>query len=304
MKTKNLLLMAVLFIGTLISTQAQTKLVEEEFSSSEWETEFLRLNPGNDEFGVPINPNATNPVAYVTPPPTGGGAAYNNLNSVDLYFNKYRLSGAVEVLETGLCSAGLIHAHPTLGTAVAFRLTNPGGRFELPELPSVGKVTIHVKNGNPTNDCNLGLEKYNAGTDSWEKIHLFLLRKRDDLKNENQEALLDEAISYDVNSSVPVRLRLNNIKYEDGLAVRFINMYRIEVTEFGESSVPELQLTGVKQIGRRIVVDNPMHIAVYNVVGKLIMEQNVTSEMEIPASFGQGVFMLKTSNGNQKIVLQ
>lgn len=304
MKTKQLLLMAALIAGSMITVQAQTKLVEEEFSSQEWEDELKRLNPGNDEFGVPINPNATNAVAYTTPAPTGGGAAYNNLNSTDLYFNKYRLSGAIEVLETGLCSEGLTHANPTTGTAVAFRFTNPGGVFELPELASAGKVTIHVKNGNATNNTNLGLEKYNTSTEAWEKIHLFLLRKRNDLKNENQEALLDEALSFDVNSSTPVKLRLNNIKYDDGLGVRFINMYRIEVTEYVESSVPVLQIEGVKQIGRRIVVDEPVQITVYNTLGKLIMDEYVTNEISVPAKFGNGVFVLKTIKGNQKIVLQ
>lgn len=304
MKTRNLLLMAALFVGTLTSTQAQTKLVEEEFSSTDWENEFIRLNPGNDEFGVPINPNATNAVVYTTPTVMGGGGAYNLLNSVDLYFQKYLLLGAIEVLETGLCSAGHIHANPTTGTAVAFRFANGTGIFELPQLPTAGTITIHVKNGNNTNDCNLGLEKYIAGTDTWERINLFTLRKRNDLKNEAEEVLLDEAISFDINSSTPIKLRLHNVKYEDGLATRFFNMYHIAVTEFVESSVRELQLSGVKQIGRKIVVEEPMHLAIYNTMGQLIMEQSVTNELEIPTKIGNGVFMLKTNKGNQKLLLK
>lgn len=304
MKTKQLLLMAALIVGSMIAVQAQTKLVEEEFSSQEWEDEFKRLNPGNNEFGVPINPNATNPVAYTTPEPTGGPGAYSNLNSTDLYFDKYRLGGAVEVLETGLCSEGLTHSNPTTSTAVAFRLTNPGGFFELPELTSAGTITIHVKNGNKGNDTNLGLEKYDASTETWARIHLFTLRKRDNLKNENGDALLDEALSFDVNSSTPIKLRLNNIKYDDGLAVRFINMYRIEVTEFAGSAVPVLQIEGIKQIGRRIVVEEPMQLTVYNTLGKLIMNEYVTNETSIPAKFGNGVFILKTNKGNQKLILQ
>ncbi len=304
MKTKQLLLMAALIAGLMITVQAQTKLVEEEFSSQEWEDELKLLNPGNDEFGVPINPNATNAVAYTTPAPTGGGAAYKNLNSTDLYFNKYRLSGAIEVLETGLCSEGLTHANPTTGTAVAFRFTNPGGVFELPELTSAGTIKVHIKNGNNGNDTNLGLEKYNTSTESWERIHLFLVRKRTELVNENSEPLLDEVVSFDINSNAPIKLRLNNVKYEDGLATRFMNMYRIEVTEYVESSVPVLQIEGVKQIGRRIVVDEPVQITVYNTLGKLIMNEYVTHETSIPAKFGNGVFILKTNKGNQKLILQ
>ena len=285
--------MAALFVGTLISTQAQTILVEEEFSSTEWENELIRWNP-----------------TYTTPTTMGGSGAFNGLNSVDLYFNKYRVVGAIEVLETGLCEAGLIHANPTTQTAVAFRFSNPSatapeGIFELPELPTAGTITIHVKNGNPANDCNLGLEKYNASEDIWERIHLFLLRKRNDLKNTNEELLLDEVLTFDsINSNVPVKLRLINKKYDDGLTTRFLNMYHISVTAFEASSVSELRLSGVKQIDRRIVVEEPMQIAVYNTMGQLIMEQSVTKELEIPARFGKGVFMLKTNKGNQKIILQ
>jgi hypothetical protein len=303
MKTKQLLLIATLFAGSVMTTQSQTILLEEEFSSTEWENELVRLNPGADEFGVLINLNATNIVAYTTPPATGGTGAYNNLNKVDLYFNKYRLEGAIEVLEPGLCEDGLTHANPTTGKAVAYRFTNPGGIFELPELTSAGTITIHVKNGNTTNNCNLGLEKYNAETSTWERINLFLVKKRNDLKNEAQEALLDETITFDINSNTPIKLRLINIKYDDGLATRFINMYHIKVTEFEESSVIIPETVGFKQVGRKLIVNEPMTISIYNVIGSLLMEKSVVNSIQIPASLGNGIFMVKTAKGNQKIFL-
>lgn len=303
MKTKQLLFMAALIAGSMITVQAQTKLVEEDFSSDAWDAELLRLNPGADEFGVPINPNAINPLPYSSPTTTGGGAAYNNLNSTDLYFDKYRVVGAIEVLNAGICQEGINHVHSVTGLAVAFRFANGTGVFELPELPTAGTIKVHIKNGNNTNDTNLGLEKYNYSTDTWERINLFLVRKRNDLLNENSEPLLDEVVSFDINSNAPIKLRLNNVKYDDGLATRFMNMYRVEVTEYAESAVPVLQIEGIKQIGRRIVVDEPVQITVYNTLGKLIMSEYVTNEISVPAKFGNGVFVLKTIKGNQKIVL-
>lgn len=47
MKQRTLLLLAAFIVCTSFSLSAQTLLVDEEFSSSEWEAEFLRLNPGS-----------------------------------------------------------------------------------------------------------------------------------------------------------------------------------------------------------------------------------------------------------------
>ena len=306
MKTKQLLIIAALFAGSVMTTQSQTILVEEDFSSTEWENELARLNPGNDEFGVPKNANATNPAAYVTPPPTGGTGAYQNVNPVDLYFGEYRLVGGIEVLEPGLCEDGLTHANPTTGKAVAFRFTNPSatapeGIFEFPILPKAGTITIHVKNGNSTNDCNLGLEKYNAATMEWDTIKVFTLKKRNNLKNDLGEALLDETLSFDINSTDPIKLRLRNFKYGT-LATRFLNMYHLTITD-AVSSVQNPEAAGFKQIGRKLVVGEPTKISIYNTIGSLMFEKQVVNELEIPASLGNGVFMVKTSKGNQKIFL-
>lgn len=311
MKTRNLLLAAALICSSFSLLNSQTILVDEDFSSAEWEAELARLNPGNDEFGVPKNPNATNPVAYTTPANTGGGVAYQNLNAVDLYFGKYRVVGGIEVLPTGLCEDGVTHAHPTTGDAVGFRFTNPNptatppvpeGIFELPEITSAGTIKVHVKNGNNTNDCNLGLEKYNAATQAWDTIKVFTLRKRNNLKNDLGEVLLDETLEFDINSNAPIKLRLRNFKYGT-LATRFQNMYRITVTEYKESAVINPEAAGFKQAGRKLIVDEPTKISIYNTIGSLMFEKQVVSELEIPASLGNGVFMVKTSKGSQKISL-
>src|SRR5690606_5974084 len=122
----------------------------EDFSSDAWDAELLRLNPGADDFSVPINPNAINPLPYTCPTTTGGGGAYNNLNSTGLYFDKYRMVGAIEVLDAGTCPEGINHGHSVTGLAVGFRLAKGSGIFEMPELPSAGTIKVHVKNGNST----------------------------------------------------------------------------------------------------------------------------------------------------------
>jgi hypothetical protein len=99
--------------GAVAAISAQKLLVSEDFSSPAWEAEFLRLNPGNDNFNVPINLNATNPVAYQTPG-IGGNNAYFDLNSTDLYFGKYKLSGSVEALDVLPCPLGKDDLHQNI----------------------------------------------------------------------------------------------------------------------------------------------------------------------------------------------
>lgn len=106
-------LVFIFFTGAISFLYGQRLVLSEDFSSPEWEAEFRRLNPGNDALNIPINPNATNPTAYKTPG-TGGGNAYLNLNSTDLYFGKYKLSGAVETLDVLPCPLGKEYLHQNI----------------------------------------------------------------------------------------------------------------------------------------------------------------------------------------------
>ena len=106
-------LLFIFYTGAISFLYGQRLLLSEDFSSPEWEAEFRRLNPGNDALNIPINSNATNPVAYKTPG-TGGGNAYINLNSTDLYFGKYKLSGAVETLDVLPCPLGKEYLHQNI----------------------------------------------------------------------------------------------------------------------------------------------------------------------------------------------
>lgn len=154
MKTKTLLFAVVLFACSLISVSAQKLLINENFSTNEWEAEFVRLNPGTAEDGVTLlNPNATNTAAYVTP--TATGAAYSNLNSTDIYIGQYNLfGGAIEcqanVDNSLTCPNGANHynADDEGGVSVAWRLkkqTSGDSWLRLPKLPNAGKFSVHVK---------------------------------------------------------------------------------------------------------------------------------------------------------------
>ena len=309
MRTKFLLCMA--FIATIcFNVVAQALLVDEEISSDEWQAELLRLNPGQDDGGMLINPNATNPLPYAVPvvPDNQNFETYGNLNKVDFYFGRYRLEGEIEstpryqdkepMLIT--CPEGVDHTHSSNGAPLAFRFTNPGGKFEIEELPSVGTVTMHVLNGNPTEDCNLVLEKYNTQMEMWEHLHTFLLRGRYAVRADN---VLDDILSFDVNSSTPLKIRLHNYKINDDIPARFINLYHISVTSYGESAVARTELSNIKQMGRNIILPEPMSISVYNATGSLILQENAAEQIEIPNLFGKGVFILKTEKGNRKILL-
>ena len=183
-----------------------TDVLSEEISTQAWEDEIKRLNP-----------------AYETPA-VGGSNAFTNLNSTELYFNKYKLSGAIESLAVLPCAStdNIQHSHD--GVAVAFRFTNnAGGIFELPEVPKAGLLTIHVKNGNGENATMLALEKYEEGT--WKFITSLELLPSNALRTSR-----DEIITYPVNINHPVKLRLRNI------GTRYINLYRISL---GADPAPE-----------------------------------------------------------------
>lgn len=294
MKTKSLLFLFV-FLGTaLFTVSAQTVLLSENLSSPEWEAELLRLNPGATD-GEPINPNAPNPNPYATPDPatTGATSRYLNLNSTDLYFNKYRLVGAIEVLPVLPCPLGEEWAHDLNGAAVAFRLQNSvDGLFEFPELPSAGTITVHIRNGNGTNPHAVSLEKFEG--DIWLPVHVFDLQPHTALETR------DEVLTYNVDSTDPIKLRLVN---NAATPTRFINLYGFEITAHGTTNVPDVDVKPFRVAGRRLIAHEPSRVSVYNILGVLVFENYIVNEIELPTSIGNGVFVVKHEKGAQKIIL-
>ena len=291
MKQKTLLLTLVLLASTFFTLSAQEVLVSENFSSQDWQDEIARLNPGADEFGVLINPNATN-IAEYTP-----GATYTNINAIDLYFDKYLLSGAIEAKEAILPCPLEGHSHTYNNQAdIAFRFQNTAaGLIEFPELTSAGLITLHIRNGNSGNPTTIALEK--LVDDVWTWVYTF------DLQNNSAYDATDrdEIVTYNIDMDGPVKLRLvNNV----ASAKRFINLYEVEILSKAPNSVRQVMSNPFKIAGRTLIAEQPTKISVYNMIGVVVLEKTIQSQIEIPASIGNGVFMVKSDLGIQKVFLK
>lgn len=299
MKTKSLLFTLALLACFFFTANAQEFLISENFSSQAWADELLRLNPGTS-----VNPNALNAAAYTTPPPTtaagAGTNAYLNLNAIDRYFGKYLLLGAVECLPVLPCASGdqITHDFNNNGeaTAVAFRILNPGGYIEFPQISSAGNMTLHIRDGNPSSNTTIGLEKYDIATASWLPIYTFSLAKYN-----NYPTTRDEVVIFDVNSSEPITLRLiNNV----AATKRFINLYGVYISSFAPSEVNTVKVIPFKIIGRKLVSEQPTELSLYNAQGALVFEKSFVSEIELPASLGTGLFLAKNGQDTQKIFIK
>lgn len=306
MKSKILLFSVVLFISSLFCASAQEILISENFSSAEWETEFKRLNPGSTDGTVAglINKEATNLDAYTTPEIDGTAytslnQGYNNDSLPDFYFGKYRLIGAIEAKALWPCALGAEFNHNNIGTAVGFRIQNTGaGMIEFPELPSVGEITIHIRNGNSTNPTKLGLEKSVDGV--WTNIYTFDLQRNSVFEGVTQ----DEALTVNLDTLTaagPLKLRLvNNV----AATKRFMNLYGFKIMSRAPSAVASVKTNPFKIAGRKLTTETPANIAIYNTIGALVLEQRIENAFEIPAFVGNGVFVVKSELGTQKLVLR
>lgn len=263
-----------------------TGILSEDFSSTAWENELKRLNPGGGQ-----NSNAPNPNAYATPIAEGANA-YIDLNSTDLYFDKYRMVGAIESLAVQPCAAVEDIEHNNNGLAVAFRFLNSNaGLFEFPEVPNAGTITLHVRNGNLNNNTWLALERYENG--NWVNLKTFELHSNAALRTSK-----DEILSYDIASESPVKLRLRNA------GTRYINLYRVSVGSYdGLTAVPTTQSPVFKQMGRRLIVESPTRITLYNLQGTKLFDSDVENETVIPENITKGIYIVNTNKGAQKIIL-
>lgn len=256
----------------LIKTKVPLRSISEDFSSPEWAKEILKYNP-----------------TYIEPT---AQTAFVNFNDVDLYFDKYVLEGTVVGAPNTPDCALTGNVHHEGNIAVAFRFRNTGESYlELPELASAGIMTLHVRNGNTTDTTTLTLQKYVNNV--WTKINTFVIRKTNDYSSSS----MDEILKYDINSTAPVRLRLSR-------GSKFINLYRVDVLPYGETAVKTTLFTPLKVIGRTIYCEEPTKISVFNVLGVLVFENHMENEIELPASVGKGIFIIKTSRGVQKIFIK
>lgn len=306
MKQKSLLFSLALFACTFSNLSAQEVLISENFSSEAWQTEFARLNPGSTDGTVEglINKEATNLTAYTTP--LAGGSytslnqGYDNDSLPDFYFGKYRLIGAIEVKPVLPCPVdGHTHAYSADGNGerdIAFRLQNSdAGAIYFPEIASAGLITLHIRNGNSTKETTVNVEKF--VDEAWVKVHTFTLQPNGNFDGTYR----DEVLTQNLDLEGPVTLRLVN---NDAASKKFMNLYEVEIQSRVPSAVGKVVSNPFKIAGRTLMTETPVNIAIYNTIGALVFEQSIENSLEIPATVGNGVFVVKSALGTQKLILK
>lgn len=212
--SKKLFMTFAFFASTFITAYSQQLLVSEDFSSAAWQAELTRLNPGKEN-----NSNCLNPRPYSTPE-KGVKSAYTGINRKEKYFDKYQIFGAIESFPTLPCSETSGFTHQNGNSALAIRLPNvPDAQIQLPTISSAGIITLHVRNGNKKEVTSLGLEKFENG--KWTPLHTFELQMNSAYKT------IDEILTYDVNSTTPIKLRLINNVSE---TKRWIYLFRVDIS--------------------------------------------------------------------------
>jgi hypothetical protein len=254
--------------------------VSENFSTPEWAAELYRVDP-----------------TYVTPTI---GTTKAVINTVP-YFDKYYLDGAIVPLEVNadnptlecalFASKSIVHTNGD-GHAISFRLRNSGvSIMEFPEIPNAGLITVHARNGNKTDSTTLKLQKYEM--DAWTDLHVFDLQP----SNSFRETSLDEIVSFNIQSEVPIKLRLSR-------GNKFIMLFQVDIAAYAPTSVKNPVYAGFRLSGRTLSTDEPTQVSLYNILGKVVHEVYVENSVELPASIGDGLYIVKGNQGIQKIQLR
>ena len=363
MKTKILLLFGVLFTCSILSISAQNLLISENFSTAEWEAEFVRLNP-----------------AYVTPAPNTTLAPATS-PFITGFYNGYELfSGTIECGDGTLPCADGSMVHNNNGSGVAWRLKNKSSGVSyltLPTISSAGTFILHVKTGG-TNATNNHIELQQV--DTIEGLPVVTVLKDWSLTgsgNAKFTTQLDEIKTYNVNSRGPITLRIGQAAAGAGV---FVKIFGFEVEEHAsvplkhsidsattiqadnadnigttygkypqeaydalgtaitnanvifdnlestsaqlidgttaintaisdfEASIIDIGTgfnstvsTTIKQQGRKLVSTEPTRISIYNIDGTLLYQRDQVKVMEVPTAIRQGIYLVKSNFGVQKM---
>jgi hypothetical protein len=245
--------------------------ISEDFSSTAWDTEFKRLNP-----------TYTRPAIEAT---------FDNINNTDLYFGKYRLKGA---LKTNAGSPNCVDdniMHGDLTAALGFRLKNDSSGFlELPPIENAGTLSLHLRSGVTDISGYLTLQQFNGV--EWENMAILTTKGR----NAYAQNAMDEIISFPVNINEQVKLRIRG-------GNRFTQIFRFDVTPYSTSGLNKRPAPLITLQGRNIRVPSPMSISIFNTMGVLLYQEKIETEMELPASFGNGIYFIQSEFGTQKIFI-
>ena len=164
--------------------------------------------------------------------------------------------------------------------------------MEFPVLPNAGLITLHARSGNSTTGTTLQLQQFDASTSVWTTIHTF------DLKPYGEVIVtsLDEIVTYNINSTSAIKLRIIG-------GAKFTYLYRVDIAANEASGLNDIKSSSFKLAGRKLITSQPVNILLYNSVGALVFERNVQNEIELPISLGKGIFFVKSELGSQKIFL-
>lgn len=58
-----------------------------------------------------------------------------------------------------------------------------------------------------------------------------------------------------------------------------------------------------KKLGRNLTTDKPTDIVIYNLLGVILLQQKNVTSIDIPTNIGNGIFLISTTRGKQKIQL-
>lgn len=245
--------------------------ISEDFSSTAWDTEFKRLNP-----------TYTRPAIEAT---------FDNINNTDLYFGKYRLKGA---LKTNAGSPNCLDdniMHGDFTATLGFRLKNDSSGFlELPPMENAGTLSLHLRSGVTDISGYLTLQQFNGV--EWENMAILTTKGR----NAYAQNAVDEIISFPVNINEQVKLRIRG-------GNRFTQIFRFDVTPYSTSGLNKRPAPLITLQGRNIRVPSPMSISIFNTMGVLLYQEKIETEMELPASFGNGIYFIQSEFGTQKIFI-
>lgn len=310
MKTKSFFLIAALIIGAYLPATAQNLILSEDFSSPEWQAELLRLNPGADDFGVLINPNATNPLPYAPKSPATGAnknTSYNVLNSTDKYFGKYNLVGDIETIagmNSDVCAYdGGNHnvlisdggAYDGQEIPLGFRMNKTTGYMEFPEISTIDSIILHVRGGNNDLSTELSIQKYENS--AWTEITRLPVQNRSAI----WDYAVDEILKYEMPESDKNNVKIR-IAHTD--TQPFFQIYQVDIWGSSVSALHTPETAVFTQNGRKLTLSEPMNVSVFSILGKTMLETSKVEELDIPASLGNGIFIIKTEKGNQKIFLK
>ncbi|NCB68641.1 MAG: phosphodiester glycosidase family protein [Bacteroidia bacterium] len=254
-------------IKVIVNSGATTDLpssISEDFSSKDWELEFQKYNPG-----------------YFRLAP---GFSYTDINSLDLYFDSYLLSGSLVGFEPSPNCVSSESTHTNGQSAIAFQLNNDGNsHIELPEIKNAETLYLHVRNSNRTTATTLTVQKWQSN--AWVDIQTLAAKAYGEYSSKS----LDELLICPIHSPESVKLRITGGDLK-------VNIFKIDLVPYGTSALEKIHEGELTIQGRMVYVSEPMLVELYNFTGTKILETKAETMFELPAELPCGIYIIKGNN--------